>query len=249
LAELIGARLVRKLDSLDNWVRLSDQGGLAVPAGRADDPELCLALRGSLRAGWPFLVRGPAAVFEPTTARPVGQLLKPYRTLRQQQGKEGADWPMSPEAPVGPAILVQQLGQGAVLTFTCSPDFATASDHHIVEARRLLRNAVRFLNPKPIVEISAPATVEAVVTDDAATRTVRVHLLGYNSPPQTTPARERPYVLPRPIEDAPMYRVALASGRPLKKVLALSPSTILNRRGARVEATVNDIHEILLLSY
>jgi hypothetical protein len=75
-----------------------------------------------------------------------------------------------------------------VLTFAGSPDFATASEHHIVEARKLLRHAVRFLNPQPRVEITAPANVEAVVTDGPANRLLRVHLLGYNSPPQTTPA-------------------------------------------------------------
>jgi hypothetical protein len=199
--------------------------------------------------GIPFLIKGPAAVFEATTALPIGELHKPYRTTRQQQGKEGTEWPMSAESTVGPAILLNSVGQGTVLTFANSPDFATASEHHIVEARKLLRNAVRFLNPHPLIRITAPANVEAVVSDEPKTRTLRVHLLGYNSPPQTTPAKERPYVLPMPIEDAPMYRVVIESSRPLKRAEALNKSTQLKRQGKRIEATVEDIHEVLLLGY
>jgi hypothetical protein len=48
-----------------------------------------------------------------------------------------------------------------------------------------------------------------VVTDDPATRTLRVHLIAYNATPQTTPAKERPYVLPGLIEDAPMFRASI----------------------------------------
>ena len=156
---------------------------------------------------------------------------------------------MSAEATVGPAILVNRVGKGTVLTFAGSPDFATASEHHIVEARRLIRSAVRFLDSKPRVQISAPVTVEAVVTDDAATRTLRVHLLAYNSPAQTIPAKDRPYVLPALIEEAPIYRVAVDLDRPIKRAAAWNKSTALKRRGQRVETMVNDIHEVLSLQY
>lgn len=108
---------------------------------------------------------------------------------------------------------------------------------------------MRLLNPSPRFTIEAPATVQAVVTDDPVTRTLRVHLLGYNAPPQTTPAKERPYVLPVPIEDAPMYRASITTRESLKSAKASSRSTELKRRGNRVEAVVNDIHEVLLLSY
>jgi hypothetical protein len=239
LSDLIGAKLKGRLQSLDNWVRFGStetdvRAGHFAPAVRPD---------------WPFLVKGPATVYEPTSAQAIGQLLKPHRTTRQIEGKEGTDWPMSAEAPVGPAVLVNPAGRGLVLTFAGSPDFATASEHHIIEARKLLRHAVRFLNPQPRLEITAPANVEAVVTDDPANRLLRVHLLGYNSPPQTIPAQNRPYVLPRPIEDPPMYRATVRSGQPLKRVRACNPSTALKRRANTVEVTVNDVHEVLLLSY
>lgn len=240
LSELVGARVKGRLASLDNWVRLDETGGglLASTAFGQDIP-----------SGWPFLVKGPATIYEPTTAQAFGQLLKPHRTTRQLEGKEGTDWPMSADAPVGPAILINQLGRGTVLTFAGSPDFATASEHHLVEARKLLRHAVRLLNPKPRLVITAPANVEAVVTDDPAARTLRVHLLGYNAPPQTTPAFNRPYVLPRPIEDPPMFRATIQSSQPFRRVRAWNPATALKRRGQTVEVTVSDVHEVVLLSY
>ena len=76
LETLTGARLVRKLDSTDNWVRLN-----AVPA-TAEALIKDIAHARHLTPGTdliqsiPFLVRGPAAVFEPTTATPIGELLK-----------------------------------------------------------------------------------------------------------------------------------------------------------------------------
>jgi hypothetical protein len=244
LSELIGGRVMRRLESLDNWVRFPRLTNIIV------EPWAPLEIiRGAVPPDWPLLVKGPAAVYETTRAKGYGELLKPHRTTRQLEGKEGTEWPMSADAPVGPAVLVNQVGRGTVLTFACSPDFATASEHHIVEARRLLRNAVRFLNPKPRVEIGAPANVEAFVTDDPAASTLRVHLLGYDSPPQTTMAKERPYVLPGLIEDTPQYRVTLTLRDHLKGAKTWNASSELRRRGNRVDLSVQDIHEVVVLKY
>jgi hypothetical protein len=239
LGSLTGVRFVRKLDSLDNWVRFS---GASLSA-------LNLRLSPEAHADWPFLVKGPAAVFEPIAAQPIGELLKPHRTLRQLEGKEGTEWPMSADTPVGPAILINHVGRGTVLTFACAPDFATASEHHIVEARKLLANAVQFLHPNPQVRIKAPANVEAVVTDDPENRTLRVHLIAYNGTPQTTPAKDRPYVLPGLIEDAPLYRATLEFPGGLKSAKAFNRATDLKKRGNRVELTIEDIHEVIQCLY
>jgi hypothetical protein len=233
IAELQGATLVERLDSLDNHVRFP----------------VAEVFRGDLPGDWPFLVKGPAAVFQPTTAQPIGELLKPHRTVRQRQGKEGTDWPMSADAPVGPAILLNQYGQGRVLTLACSPDFSTASEHALVETRQLLRNAVRRLHPQPAVEIEAPAGVETVVSDDPAARILRVHLLAYHSPPQTIPVRERPFVLPALIEDAPLYRAVIRVRRPIREVRAHNADTELKQDAGRIAVTVNDIHEVVAISY
>jgi hypothetical protein len=150
---------------------------------------------------------------------------------------------------VGPAVLVNRVGKGTVLSFACSPDFATASEHGIIEARKLLRNAVRFLNPTPRIDITAPANVETVATDDPANRTLRVHLLGYNSPPQTTPAKGRPFVIPGLIEDAPQYRASVSFAGPIRSAKCLNPSTKIQRKGNRVDLSIADLHEVLTLRY
>ena len=236
---LTGAKFLRKLDSLDNWVRF------AADSGSKDER----TLRTGIAADWPFLVKGPAAVFEPKSATAIGKLLQPYRTTRQQQGKEGTEWPMSADSPVGPAVLVNRVGKGRVLTLACSPDYTTAGEHHIVEARRLLTNAVRLLSPNPHVRITAPANVESIVTDEPSAQTLRIHLLGYNSPPQTTPPQNRPFILPGLIEDPPMYRVELDFERPIKHAEALNRSTSLKQEGRRIVAVVDDIHEVIIVKY
>ena len=184
LERLIGARLRERLPSMDNYVRL---------ANLSPDHSRLLS---DIPAAWPFLVEGPGAVYEPTTAIALGELMKPHRTVRQKKGLEGTSWPNSADVPVGPAVLVHRVGQGSVVTFACGPDFATAGEHPVPEARYLLRNAIRWLDPRPAVEIKAPRNVEAVITDDAEQRILRVHLIGYVSPPACTPANNRPYVYP-----------------------------------------------------
>jgi hypothetical protein len=239
LADLIGAKFIRELDSTDNWVRFE----AAERSGPARE------IVASVPPDWPFLVRGPGIIYQATTAASVGELMCPHRTSKHSENRYPADWPMSAATPVGPAVLVNTIGRGSVLTIAASPDSATASDHHTVESRRWLARAVRLLNPEPRIRIDAPATVQAVVTDDPVARKLRVHVLGYNSPPQTTPPKHRPYVLPTPIEDVPLFRVSIESNETLKGAEAARPSTRIDRRGNRVVATVEDVHDCLVLEY
>jgi hypothetical protein len=249
LEGLIGAKVKRRLEGTDNWVRgnVSDptRGGwpwTSVELNRS-------ALLHDIPRDWPFLVRGPATLYEPTTAASVGDLLDSHRASLANPDGYNADWPLSARQVVGPSTLINFVGKGAVLTFAGSPDFATASEHHIVETRKLFANAVRLLQPAPRVRITAPANVEAVVTDEAATRTLRVHFIAYSATPQTTPAKERPYVLPGLIEDAPMFRASIELRDGLKSAKALNRSTQLKKRGQRVQVTISDIHEIIQCRY
>jgi hypothetical protein len=239
LSDLIGAKLVRELDSTDNWVRF--------PA--ADSSAAAMQLAPSGRTNWPFLVRGPALVYQPTTAQSVGELLEPHRTTLHAENRYNKDWPLSGDAIVGPAILLNKVGKGIVLTFAGSPDWATASDHHITETRRLLASAVRLLNPTPRLRIEAPTNVQTVVTDDPAARKLHIHLLGYNAPPQTTPAKDRPYVLPVPIEDAPLFRTKITLRDQLRNAQAFGQTTNLKTSGNQVTLMVEDIHEVITLKY
>ena len=235
--DLIGAKLVERLETTDNFVRFG-----------ADSPE---RLRDGYAADWPFLVEGPAAAYAPTTAyvpttaTVVGELMRPARTLRQQRGEEPVYQPNSADKPVGPAILVNAVGKGKVVCVAGAPDFASAGEHPIPEARALLRNVVRYLHPEPAVEVTAPQNVEAVVMQDETTGALLVHLLGYQSPPQCTPSRNRPYVLPALIEDPPMYTASITVRRPFTKAAAHNPQTRVSVEGQTVEVVVNDVHEVI----
>ncbi|MCA9198852.1 MAG: hypothetical protein KDA87_14995, partial [Planctomycetales bacterium] len=198
LADLIGASVVERLESEDNWISVG---------GESSDDLQEKAIADELQSDWPFLVKGSATVYRPTTATGMGKLYKPHRTQRQRQGKMGTEWPMSADVSVGPAVLVNAFGKGMVVTCAGSPDFATASEHALVEDRVLFRNLFRALQTKRRVVVDAPANVEAVITDDMNSRTLRIHLLAYNATPRTTPQTNRPYVLPGMIEDEPIYRV------------------------------------------
>ncbi|HEY0454781.1 MAG TPA: hypothetical protein VGE41_00290 [Verrucomicrobiae bacterium] len=233
---LIGAKLKGRLESLDNWTRFSagELAKLGLSEARADNP---------------FLVEGPALLYEPTSGQPLGQLLKPFRTTRQLEGKEGTEWPMSADKSMGPAVLLNHLGHGAVLTLACSPDSATGGEHHIIEARKLLAHGVRLLNPKPILQINAPINVESVVAHDAAHRAYRVHLLGYFAPPQTLPEKNRPFVMPALIEDTPLYRASLELREAARSVRALNGKTEIKRQGNRFDLLVSDLHEVIEIKY
>ncbi len=248
LAELIGAKVVRHPDSVDNWFRFESA---KEKEGSEADQKTARALRGEIPADWSFLVPGPAIVYEPTTATAFGQLLKPARTVLQQQGKEGTLWPQSADSPIGPAILVNHVGKGTVLTFAAPPDFATGTKFAQVEDRKLLANAIRLLHPEPRVRIDAPTTVEAVVTDDPQSRTLRIHLIGYSAPPQMTTIEQEhtPLLRAAMIEDPPMYRMKLTMRDKIEKASALNPTTQLKTTDHTIEATIDDIHEVLIIKY
>ena len=237
LEGLIGARVKGRRENADSWMRF------------VTEPAAKKVLTAGLRPDWPLLVRGPATVYEPTTAQAAGELLNSHRASLAKPENYNADWPLSAQQVVGPAVLLNPVGKGTVLTFAGSPDAATASEHHIVETRKLYANAVRFLNSTPRVRITAPANVEAVVTDDPATRTLRIHLIAYNATPQSTPVKERPYVLPGLIEDAPMFRASIELRDGLKSAKALNRTTQLKKRGNQVELTVADICEVVQCRY
>ncbi len=156
---------------------------------------------------------------------------------------------MSADSPVGPAILANRIGEGTVLTFAASPDFATAGEHPVVEARKLLCNAIRLHHSAPRVRITAPANVEAVVTDDPQGRKLHIHFIAYNATPRSTPGKNRPFILPGLVEDTPIFRVSMELAEEPHGVEAVNPSTVVRREGLRVEATIEDIHEVLIVSY
>jgi hypothetical protein len=236
LADLIGAEYVEKLKTIDNHVAF------------ANVPDEFAALAKDIPADWPFLVRGNAVVYKPTSAAAIGELYKPVRTVLQQQGKEGTEMPGSPDAVVGPAILVNKFGKGKVVCFACAPDEAIAGEYRMTEDRLLLRNAVRYLNPNPPVTIHAPLNVEAVVTEGPEANTARVHFAAYLSPPGCTPVN-RPYIMPSLIEDLPLFRAQVRFAKPVKVAKPFGKTTEIKADENGFDATINDIHEVIVVEF
>lgn len=240
LEDLIGANVERRLDSDDNWLVLTANSSLTGTDARRNR---------ELATDWPFLVKGPATVYLPGSAEAAGQLRAPDRTNRQLQGRMGTDWPMSAGEVVGPAVLVNSVGQGRVVTCAGSPDFAAASEHALVENRELFRRLYRLLQPNSRVSVVAPANVEAVVTDDPVQRQIRIHLLAYHPTPRTTPAQNRPYVLPGLIEDLPIFRVEVTLAENIQQARAWDEQTQLSFDGQVIKATIENVHDILIINY
>jgi hypothetical protein len=240
LENLIGAKVEQKLEGQDNWMRFQETQAIK---------QSYSGLIKKIPFGWPFLVQGPALIYKPITATPIGKLLDSHRQSLVKPEAYNKEWPLSARKVVGPAVLINQIGKGKVLTFAGSPDKATAGEHHIVETRKLFANAVRFLNPNPRVRITAPANVEAVITDDPNERLLRIHLIAYNPTPQTTPVKNRPFVLPGLIEDTPIFRAQLEFRDEIKSVIALNPNTIVNVQNGIAQVTIEDIHEVIQCRY
>ena len=125
----------------------------------------------------------------------------------------------------------------------CHPP--TAGEHPIVEGRKLFRNAVRLLHAAPRIQVTAPANVEAVITDDPATRTLRVHFIAYNPTPQTTPDKNRPFILPGLVEDAPMFKATIVLDQSPRDAQALNPTTHLDRRQNQLDLIISDSYNAL----
>ncbi len=240
LQRLIGARAVQMVPGKDNWMRFRED---EFPEGT--DRRLV----SKIPLDWPFLVKGPAVAYETTTAKAFGELLDSHRASLLNPEAYNKEWPLSARETVGPAVLLNSFGKGQVLTFAGSPDQASAGEHHIAEARKLFANAVRTLNPMPRVRVTAPANVEVVITDDPGERLLRIHLIAYNPTPQTTPVKNRPFVLPGLIEDVPMFRVGLEFRDKILKVQALNSSTIVNFQDGQADLVIEDIHEVILCRY
>ena len=241
LAQLVGADVKERLESDDNWISIDPEG--------TGDNRLAEVLSSGLPPNWPFLVKGPATVYTPTTAAVLGNLHTPHRTQRQLEGRMGTEWPMSPGKSVGPAVLVNRFGEGTVVTCAASPGFATGSEHALTENRVLFENLVRLLQNQRRIEIEAPSNVEAVVTDDPAKRELRVHFLAYNPTPRPTPPKNRPYVLPGLIEERPLFRVKVKVHTPVKNAAAFSPTSQVRLEGTTILATIEDVHEVLVINY
>ena len=232
LESLIGAKVTRVIADHDNYVSF-------------DEPEGVDGLLENVPTGWPHLVYGPAVVYEPVDARPLGQLHAPIRTQRQKDSLEGTTFPSPAAEAIGPAILLNTLGKGRVLTFAVSPGMAAGGEYRTTEVRALLANAIRALLPKSDLSIEAPAYVETVVTRDGDGK-YRVHFNGFLTPPGSTDVK-RPWAIPELMVDTPLYRAEIHARGPIKSARGVNPSTEIEMDGDTASLLVNDVHEVIVL--
>ncbi|MBM3496075.1 MAG: hypothetical protein FJX72_17405, partial [Armatimonadetes bacterium] len=239
IESLIGARLVRcELQYNDNYLSLPEK---ATDRAGAD---LLDALLTDVPARLPLLVHGPLAMYETTTATGIGELSLAHRS-------ENNLWVghMSAGKPAGPAILLNAIGKGRVVTIPCAVDAGFVGDYRLAEHRNLMRNAIRWLNPKPPVTIEAPANVETVVTRDTKRKRLLVHFVAWNSPPTFSSAAfpNGKRVLP-PVMEAPQtYSAHVTIGVPFKGVRTVLKGSRVTVRGPRATLVSSSIHDALVI--
>jgi len=235
LASLIGAKLARiQADHPDNYIRLPGQ--LAEGQGKF--------LLDGIPADWPILTWGPLAVHEPTGATPFGELLVAHRTP-----KNIWDWRMSPDKVVGPAVLVNRIGKGAVVTVPCALDAAYAGDYRVPEHRKLIRNVIRHLNPRPPIQVDAPLNVEIAVSRNDADRRLHVHLISFTGPPTSADVAfsKGSRVLPPLMEEELPYRASIRVAREFRNATVSEPNASIFAQGRTIILETSNCHTVVTI--
>ncbi len=231
LEDLIGGRLAEILtDHLDNYLRFPD--------GEADS----VVLTADIPTDWLMLTYGPVGAYQVDRASALGEVLTAHRPPDNPWKDH-----MSAGEPIGPALLLNTLGQGKVVCVAGAPDAAFASRYRMSEHRNLIRNLVRYLNPAPVVRLKAPAHVESVITKDG--HRLLIHLLFFAGPPTSAAERfpEGRETLPTLMEEPMPYEVVLEIPRPFGQVSAAGSDTELTRSDRHVRARVKAVHEVIVV--
>jgi len=236
LSELMGTRFTRTLlEPHNNYIRLP---------GALNQAERRGLLEG-IPTDWPMLVSGPMAVFEPRTAQPFGELIAAYHLPVESPFGHM----LSPQTVLGPAVFINRYEKGNVVSVACSPDAAFAGDYRMPEHRNLIRNLIRYLNPKPPVLVEAPLNVEVVVTSDEASKQFLIHLICFSSPPTAVaaPFGKGKLVLSPPMEQPMRYEANVKINRPFLKAHAIGKNTQTLRNGNQVKLITAEIHDVLII--
>lgn len=215
LSDLIGAQLIERLEDDENYFRL--------PSTMTD--ELGRSLLQDIPPDCSLLTRETAAVFEATEAKSYGKI-------------------MSKDKAVGPAVFINRYDKGESVYLPCSPDGALGGEFRMPEHRFLIRNILRYLNPKPEVVIDAPLNVESVITYDDTNNRFIIHFVSYFSP---TPPTIGSHVLMSPMEETFQYNATVEVQFPITRTEALNSTTQIAQQGNKIELEINEIHEALVV--
>ncbi len=234
ITDLIGASLV-------DCIITSENNFILLPEAMTGSERVLLH---DIPADWPMLVNGPITTFEPTAARPLGELLTPYHA------ESHFGHMLSPEKVAGPAILVNRVGAGTVMFVACAPDHAFAGNYRLPEHRFLIRNLIRYLNPEPLISVEAPANVEIVVHAEESTRKLFVHMICFSSPATFVAATfgKGKQVLPAPMESPMHYEARITLNRSYTAVYVAGSASEIQSSGKEVHLVTSAIHEVLIVN-
>jgi len=236
LSKLLGVRLVRSLvERSDNYFRL--------PKGVGEGEGKFLSQ--DIPPNWPVLTWGPMAVYEPTTAQAYGELMVGFPPGSKEWGP-----PMSAEKPVGPAVFANRHGKGLAVLVACAVDLAYTTKYRAPEHRLLIRNLIRYLNPRPVVIVKAQQNVEAVVTRDEDRKRILVHLIAFSGPATASAAQfgKGALVLPPLMEEPMHYEAQIKINRPFSKAALGDAGGHIKRKGNSLTVTSSHVHEVVIVS-
>lgn len=236
LEHLVGARLTAVVtEHPDNYLRFHAEPTIEDGASLIEEIPL----------DWPMLVWGPVAAYKAEAAKGYGELMTAFRSKDNLWSRH-----MSPKEAIGPAILVNRVGKGMVVTVPAVIDAAFIQRYRMPEHRNLIRNVIRFLHPNPEVEIHAPASVEAVVTRDTKNNRVLVHLLAYTAPPTASADAfpEGREVLPPVMEESLTYRAKIRLDHKISNVAVYGKETEVTVQGPEIGILTSEVHEVVVVS-
>lgn len=156
---------------------------------------------------------------------------------------------MSPEKVVGPAVLIRERGKGKVVCVPCAIDAAYVGDYRMPEHRNLIRNLVRYLNPRPEIIVEAPENVEVAVTHDKGRNRLLVHFVNFSgSPTSAADAFSQGWrVLPPLMERVFPYSAKVRVKRHFTEASLSEREASLSVAGEAIEIKTSSCHTALAI--
>jgi len=156
---------------------------------------------------------------------------------------------------VGPAIVLNEYGKGKIAFVPFKLEASYASNSMVGEQRILIRNLVRELTPKPVIEVEAPLNLEAVVTRDEKGGRFLVHLIGFNATKQALTGRTSDLGNPegglRPdlmMEEPLLYEAKIRVHQDFKEVKVWNRNTQLDIEDNVIQILCREIHETVIIT-
>ncbi len=235
ISQLLGVRLGKVYTEYnDNYVRLP---------GQLKQGEGAFLLQ-DIPVDWPVPTWGPVAAFEATGAQSFGELMVAFRASPELRMA-----PLSAGKVIGPAVFIGERGKGKVVYLPCCPDNGLMTNYRIPENRNLIRNIIRYLNPRPWVKVTAPPNAEIVVTHDEPRRRLLVHFVCFHAPATATAAAfpKGRLVVPPIMEEALNYEARIEVNGKFSKAEAVGRGSRVSVEGNKIRLATSSVHDVLVI--